>query len=114
MYSVREDFTPNSIPVSERLRIVQKSELGELIISGGYKGTYANEGCLILDGNIDDTIEFIQMVNESDIKKTISFINICITIQYEDQCNFELSSVQLQKLSSFNVPVGFTCYSSKG
>lgn len=106
-----EKFSPNLIPISKLFRIMEKYDLGELITSDVDEGTYSTEGSLILDGEVEDVIEFIEMIYERGINKTISYINICITIQYEDQCNFELSSVQLQKLSSFNVPVGITCYS---
>lgn len=65
---------------------------------------------LILQGDLSNAVLFINFLIE--IKFPLNRINnICYTICYSDQCNFEIDTRHLQVLSKLDVPIGISCFS---
>ncbi|GHT53766.1 hypothetical protein FACS189446_2000 [Bacteroidia bacterium] len=110
---VGEQFFPNFIIIPREITIIQKNDPGDLITFGRWKDTLANQGELIISGNIEDILIFIEYIKKSDFYVFITEINISITYCYQDQCNFEISHEHLRRFSTLGVSLGITCFENK-
>ncbi len=105
-----ERFSPDLLIISDAIKILEKYNVGDLIKFGIFKGSYATESSLMLEGTIDDILIFAKKIKESKFSNLITNSNIYLTICYEEQCNFELSQEYLHKFASLEIPLGITCY----
>jgi hypothetical protein len=103
-------FDPNLIRLTEDLRVIKMYKKGDLIDFGRYKGNLANDGLLIIEGNIDLVLQFLEVEIIPHFSIEIYKLNLSILICYEGQCNFEFTVPQLLKFSSLNIPLAISCY----
>ena len=97
------------IPID--IRIVRKIMKGQIILDGRFKNEIAQDSQLILDGSIDDILDFLLSAQEILINKSLDFMCLGLTIKYLDQCNFELTIDQLVKIAKLKISLGISCYS---
>jgi hypothetical protein len=106
-------FDPHSFEVPENFEISDRYKAGEMINSENDKLEIAERGFLIIDGKLDEMLEFLISNFKEAIEKREVDINLCILIKYSLECNFELTSEQLLKLGSLGINVGITCYETE-
>lgn len=110
---IGEDFNPNSLDIPDSISIIKKIEKGERISDGRFSGKLSNDGSLIISGSVDDVLLFLEREEAQIQVNKLDFFNVTITVEYVDQCNFEISSEQLFRFSRLKIPIGISCYSDK-
>ncbi len=104
------NFTPNILNIPPTVKVLEKYSKGDVIKFGRYKGNLSSEGYLIIDGGIDEIINFLTLKILTQFSREIIDLNLCILVSYEGECNFELSQTQLDKIAKLHIPLAITCY----
>lgn len=102
-----EDFSPQKFVLPSNLKIEKNFEKGDIGLVGIYKNKPHPYGIIRLSGTLDDILIFATSSNFIQIEGID--VNIHMDVFYSDQCNFEFSHEQLQKLASLNIPFGISC-----
>jgi hypothetical protein len=103
-------FNPETLSLPSSIRVFNKQLIGDEVSIGRYKGSLSSEGILIIDGTIEEIVQFILSEILSKFSKKQIELNLCILVEYEGECNFELSFDEIEKMSLLKVPFGITCY----
>lgn len=106
-----EKFTPIILSLPQKISFVEKYENGDVINSGRYEGTLSTEGMLSFSGEIDEVLQFIKLNILTHFTRELVEFNLCILVNYEGECNFELTHQQLNEITSLKIPLAITCYS---
>ena len=105
-----KDFSPRLLSIPSEIRIVKDQKFGDTIKVGRFEGSMSEEGILIIDGNVDDVLVFMEKLINSEHMECITELSINLTVCYKEQCNFELTNDYLCRFSSMGVPLGITCF----
>lgn len=108
-----ETFSPEVLTIPNSIRVFKKQLKGEEVNFGRYKGNLSSEGILIIDGNIEEIVQFILSEILSKFSKKQIELNLCILVNYEGECNFELSIDEIENMSKLKMPFGITSYNDK-
>ena len=103
-------FNPEALSLPNSIRVINKHLIGDEVSFGRYKGSLSSEGILIIDGTIEEIVQFVLMEILSKFSKKQIELNLSILVHYDGECNFELSVDEIEKLSLLKVPFGITCY----
>jgi hypothetical protein len=107
------DFTQSKISIPSDIELRKCFKKGDLIESGRSKGENSENDVCFFDGTLDAVAEFI-LSQELIFKNPLNSLSVTLLISYQDQCNFELTTHEINKLKQLNVPIGVTCYESLG
>ena len=99
-------FNTKNLYILKPIIIIEKYDIGEQISKGRFKGEIAKEGCLIINGDLNNIIDLINR-NKSIVKY---LINIDLTIKYDNDCNFTLSKEHLLFFSELKHDLNITCF----
>jgi hypothetical protein len=104
------NFYPSHLKIPNDLKIIQNNEPNDILQYGKYKGKPSEEGILIVEGTLDKILDLAEEILNHDSKQLITYSNLCLIFCYESQCNIELSSSHLQRISILGIPLNITCY----
>ena len=111
-----EKFSPKIVENELGIKFSEKNEPGEIGVLGRYKGKKYELGGAILKSpeGIDESLNWILNVlckhKNYLLKCGVEDINLTLNIEYENQCNFELTKKHLSQLTSLNIGLAITCY----
>jgi hypothetical protein len=108
-----QHFFPSSLIIPKILSTVYILNHGDTILVGKHYGKKSDNGSIILSGDIDNVLDFLIQIKSNGILESINTFDIYINVSYINQCNFELTSAQLQRLSILNTSFGISCYESE-
>ncbi|MBK9507843.1 MAG: hypothetical protein WBP31_14190 [Chitinophagales bacterium] len=103
---LNKNFNTKNLSILKPIIIIEKYDIGEQISKGRFKGEIAKEGCLIINGDLNYIIAFLNS-NKSILKY---LINIDLTIKYDNDCNFTLSKEHLLFFSELKHDLNITCF----
>lgn len=109
-------FSPKLASRHLGISMKNATEPGQLMQSGRYKGRPCPDGRAIFDGgdgNLDKLIERLPILSGKLRADGAEDLVLFVFIEYEEQCNWELSVEQIEQLAQAKVPLAVTC-SAKG
>ncbi|MBK6729695.1 MAG: hypothetical protein IPG60_01615 [Bacteroidetes bacterium] len=104
------DFDLENLPINHGLEILLKSEKGQILESKNDFIT-SEVPTLILQGGLNNMALFIESIIHMKIPLSI-VKNLSYTVEFSDQCNFEIDTSDLKVFSKLDVPLGITCYTT--
>jgi len=105
-------FNPDSLDhVRQESDQVFKQFSGGIAARGRYKGMPIPEGSFRLLSSLERVLDFLEGIGDRS-RLNIDYVNVCLLVAHDGQCNFELESSLLARLGKVNVTLGITCYES--
>lgn len=110
-----ENFDPFGIEKNSHLKLKNKIRKGEFGKKGRFKESQSSEGSaiLLIDNKVDPLRKLLALISDNhDLLKTyhVKEIDITLEIGYTEQCNWEISKEEIQKLGELNLGISFSCY----
>ncbi|MGC0154972.1 hypothetical protein ACPRNU_21140 [Chromobacterium vaccinii] len=106
------NLDPNSFDyLSQEGDQVSKQFAGGIAVRGRYKGMPIPEGSFHLLGSLERVLDFLEGMGDRD-RLNVDYVNVCLLVGHDGQCNFELEPALLLRLGEVNVTLGITCYES--
>jgi hypothetical protein len=117
-------FSPGDAERALGVHFSRKEEPGEIGTSGKFAGRSIPYGSGIIEYEANESDDELipahgwilgnpTLVSELGSRGATE-INLYIDVEYEAQCNFELSTELLASLSKLGVTVGFSCFRREG
>ncbi len=103
-------WNPDLLLLPEQIEVLHKYKIGDIIARGRYKGKKSEEGQLAISGQVDIMLDLLLSIKRKELWKLFNYINVNFNIEFEGQCNFELSNPQINKISELGIELGITCY----
>ena len=92
------------------LTVKKVSRFGDVIKKGEHKGNSMDESAMTLEGNLLDILEFLDTQKPTSNWGRIEYLDVCLLIEFESQCNFDLSVEEIEKLNLLGIPLSISCY----
>lgn len=108
-----EKFSPLLASKRLRIRLRDPVEPGQIMRSGRYKDRPSPDGrarYFLANGNLDRLLKNLPALAANLRAQGAEDLTLFVDIEYEAQCNWELTPHQLQQLANAEVPLGVSCY----
>ncbi len=93
------------------IRIINK---GDAILYGRGKGGVYSDSTVFVDGDLKEVLTFLEKLGDfAAFGVNDDNVLIYLTIEWKDQCNFEIAPDLLARLSKLQLTLGITCYESE-
>lgn len=105
-----ENFNPDCIDSFLRSGdVVNKTYKGMVATRGRYKGDVNPYGIVYVNSTFERVIEIMEAMEIGD-GFFVDDRDVCLVIQYSEQCNFEIDSDLMGRFCKFGINLGISCY----
>lgn len=100
------EFMPKEITWPKYVIIVRINNKNDVSKHTNLKYDFGSIRLAVQRNRLFEILDFIQL---NKIQFKIEDIQLFLLIEYENQCNFEFTSLEIQRISSYNIGVSITC-----
>lgn len=101
------EFMPKKITWPKYVSIVSMNNKNDISKHTNIKRDFGSIRLEVQRNKLFEILDFIQL---NKIQFKIEDIQLFLLIEYEYQCNFEFTSLAIQRISSYNIGVSITCF----
>ena len=105
-----ENFDPDCIDSFLRSGdVVNKTYKGIVATRGRYKGSVNPYSSVFVSSTFERVVEIMEAMEIGD-GFLVDDRDVCLLIQYSEQCNFEIDSDLMGRFCKFGISLGISCY----